>query len=161
MSRRSSANLNVHLIGGRSASAPLLVLSLLLAAAAMADGGWFGLGGKKQVDSGSAREGAARPDGSDDGQNGPSSGCLPPRGAKTHGNVVLPSPWLLVRSSAQCQAHAIVMDFVTAIASQRPWPIPGNCDKTMTEWHHVCMRANVCGLGRVKYTSTAYRCRMT
>lgn len=64
-----------HPVGGRYA-ATLLVLALLLVAA-MADGG-------KQKDEGSvAGQG---------GQNTHGSGCLPPKGAKTLGQVVLPSP---------------------------------------------------------------------
>ncbi len=69
-----------HPVGGRYA-ATLLVLALLLVAA-MADGG-------KQKDEGA---GAGRPGDGLGGQREQGSGCLPPEGAKTLGQVVLPSP---------------------------------------------------------------------
>ena len=69
-----------HPVGGRYA-ATLLVLALLLAAA-MADGG-------KQKDEGA---GAGRPGEGQGGQSAQGSGCLPPAGAKTLSQVVLPSP---------------------------------------------------------------------
>ena len=65
--------------GGRSAAA-LLVLALLLAVA-MADGG-------KQKDEGA---GAGRQGDEQRGLSAQGSGCLPPKGAKTLGQVVLPS----------------------------------------------------------------------
>jgi hypothetical protein len=80
--------------------AALLVLSLLLAAA-MADGG-------KQKDEGSvAGQG---------GQNTHGSGCLPPKGAKTLGQVVL----LLLPFSRACQAHLMSTQALATAIRQQP-----------------------------------------